>query len=74
MVTQVISPPSPSGNFGARTCGFSEKPEDLWRKWQVVEKVVDLRQTRRSRVLGGPWWIYPKPAVFLIILKLRILI
>jgi hypothetical protein len=26
-------PPPPSGDFGARTPEFSEKPADLWKKW-----------------------------------------
>jgi hypothetical protein len=32
MVTQAIPPPPASGNFGARTCKFSERPEVLWIK------------------------------------------
>ncbi len=59
MVTQATSP---SGNFWANTRGFREKPQVF----------VDLRQTRRWRVLEI-LADFLKSAVLLIILKLRIL-
>jgi hypothetical protein len=74
MVTQAISPPPPVATLGPGPADFQKNPRICGESGKFVEKVADLRQTGRSRVWGGPWWIYPKPAVFLIILKLWILI
>ena len=73
MVTQAIPPPSHSGNFGASTHEFSEKPADLWKEWQIWEKSGGFEANLQVASLGGgPWRIFPKSADFLIILKLII--
>jgi hypothetical protein len=78
-VTQAISSPPPSGDFGAKTREFSEKPRDLWKRLRFEKKVADfrkkvavLRQTRSSRVLKEPWRIFPESANSLLPLKLMI--
>ncbi len=61
------SKPSPSGNFGARTREFSEKPADLWKSGGFQKKVADFRKKSggfeaNSQVasLGGTLADFPK--------------
>ncbi len=69
MVTQAIPPPSHSGNFGASSHILSEKPADLWKKWQIWEKSGGFKANLQVASLGGgPLRIFPKSADFLIIL------
>ncbi len=58
-------PPPPVATLGPG-------PVDIQKNLQIWGKTRGLGQTRWSRVLGKPWWIFLKYAVFLIILKLII--
>ncbi len=73
MATQAIPPPPhpPVATLGPGPASFQKKPGFV-EKVAHLRKKGDLRQTRRSRVWGGPWRIFPTSADFLIILKLMI--
>jgi hypothetical protein len=76
MATQAIPPHPPVATLGPGPASFQKDPRICGKSGGFEEigggfykKVADLRQTRRSRVWGEPWRIFPKSANFLIILK-----
>jgi hypothetical protein len=63
MATQAIPPPTPSGDIGARSCGFRENSQGC----------CGFRENSQVAGFGRPWRIFLKLAVFLITLQIVIL-